>query len=174
MIPVLKTLLMAMVALKTVSAEGSASGTVQKLNLFSSSLFHAVAKGNPGQTNLITSPFTTGVTLAMAACGAQGQTLSQFKTMFNILPRDKIDMPGYQVIIDDLNNIRQNKLALTNKMFTAKHFIVNGDYKDLTDNYFRSVAQAVDFTQPEIAGNTINTWVRRNTNNLINNIIPGL
>ncbi|XP_076757219.1 serine protease inhibitor 3/4-like [Xylocopa sonorina] len=182
----LKTLLVAMFALKTVAVEGSITGTVQKLNLYSSSFFHVrkfnneistksvAAEGNPDQRNLITSPFSMGLTLAMATCGAQGQTLDQFKKMFNISPADKIDISDHQAIIDDLNNIRENELIFTNKVFIAEHFHMNGVFKNLIENYYHSVAQAIDFTAPEIAANTMNTWVKENTKNHIHHIFDNL
>ncbi|XP_017755137.1 PREDICTED: antichymotrypsin-2-like isoform X3 [Eufriesea mexicana] len=138
-------------------------------NQFSSSLFQAVIEEKPG--NLIISPLSAGIVLAMAAFGARGKTESQFRTVLHLPSPDSLATCGYQALIDNLNNVHENKLALANKAFIAENFNINSSYKDLTQTYFRSVTQSINFAKSLEAVNIINRWVEQNTNNLIQDII---
>ncbi|XP_029041124.1 antichymotrypsin-2-like isoform X1 [Osmia bicornis bicornis] len=138
-------------------------------NQFSSSLFQCVVKENPG--NLIMSPLSAAVVLAMAAYGARGETEKQFKKVLRLPSPDTLGTSGYQSLIDNLNNVKENKLLLANKVFPAEKFSVKPTYKELTENYFRSVTQLVNFAKSEEAANIINTWVQQNTNDRIKDIV---
>ncbi|CAK9818476.1 Serine protease inhibitor 3/4 (Fragment) [Anthophora plagiata] len=138
-------------------------------NQFSSSFLQTVVEENPG--NLIISPLSAAVVLAMVAYGARGETENQFKKLLRLPSPDSFGTSGYQMLIDNLNSVQENKLVLANKVFTAERFAVKSSYKDLTETYFRSTTQLLDFAKSEEAANTINTWVQQTTNNLIKNLI---
>ena len=71
--------------------------------------------------------------------------------------------------------MKDNKLAVANKAFIATDLNLKPSYKDLTEVYFRSASQLVNFTHNKEALNTINSWAEKNTNNLIKELItPGL
>ncbi|CAL7940868.1 unnamed protein product [Xylocopa violacea] len=139
-------------------------------NEFSSLFYQTVAEKTPG--NLIMSPLSAAIVLAMAAYGSRGETENQFKKLLH-LPSANGES-GYQALIDNLNKIQENKLQLANKIFTAEHLDMKPTYKELTETYFHSIAQAVDFAKSQQAADTINGWVEQNTNELIKDLIkPG-
>ncbi|XP_034181366.2 antitrypsin isoform X2 [Osmia lignaria lignaria] len=142
------------------------------INQFSSSLFQCVLEENHG--NIIMSPLSAAVVLAMAAFGARGETEKQLKKALHIPSPDTLGTSGYQSLIDDLNNVKVAKLLLANKVFAAEKFSVKPAYIELTEKYFHSVTQLVNFAKSEEAANTINTWVQQNTNDRIKEIVnPG-
>nr|XP_034181377.1 serine protease inhibitor 3/4-like isoform X11 [Osmia lignaria] len=142
------------------------------INQFSSSLFQCVLEENHG--NIIMSPLSAAVVLAMAAFGARGETEKQLKKALHIPSPDTLGTSGYQSLIDDLNNVKVAKLLLANKVFAAEKFSVKPAYIELTEKYFHSVTQLVNFAKSEEAANTINTWVKQNTNDRIKEIVnPG-
>ena len=56
----------------------------------------------------------------------------------------------------------------------TEKYSVKPSYRELTETYFRSTIQLVDFAKSDEAANIINTWVEGNTNNRINGIVsPG-
>ena len=67
--------------------------------------------------------------------------------------------------------MKDNKLAVANKAFLAASLGLKPSYKDLTEVYFRSASQLVNFAQNKEAANIINSWVEKNTNNLIKELI---
>ncbi|XP_043593781.1 serine protease inhibitor 3/4-like isoform X1 [Bombus pyrosoma] len=138
-------------------------------NQFNFPFFQTVAKHNPG--NLITSPLSVGVVLAMAACGARVNTEAQFRNVLHLPTSDSLATSGYQSLIDNLNNVKDNKLAVANKAFIASDLNLKPSYKNLTEVYFRSASQLVNFAQNKEAANIINSWVEQSTNNLIKELI---
>ncbi|XP_061937508.1 antitrypsin isoform X2 [Apis cerana] len=151
-------------------AENKALSTVlESTNQFSSSLFQAVVKDHSG--NLIMSPLSVDIVLAMTAYGAQGETENQFRNLLHLPSSDNLAKSGYQTLIDNLNDVKENKLLLANKVFVGKNFGIKPIFKDLTKDYFRSATQVINFAKSMEAANIINTWVEQNTNNLIKDLI---
>ena len=62
-------------------------------------------------------------------------------------------------------------MAVANKAFIAADLNLKPSYKDVTEVYFRSASQLVNFAQNKGAVRIINTWVEQNTNNLIKDIL---
>ena len=142
---------------------------MEGVNQFSSSFFQTVLKRNP--VVLITSPLSLSVVLAMAAYGARGNTEAQFRNVLHLPTSDSLAVSGYQSLIDDLNSIKDNKLTVANKIFVAARLNLRPSYKHLTEVYFRSVSQLVNFARNKEAANMINSWVEQSTNNLIKDLI---
>ena len=67
--------------------------------------------------------------------------------------------------------MKDNKLAVANKVFVAASLNLKPSYKNLTEVYFRSSSQLVNFAQSQEAANIINSWAEQNTNNLIKELI---
>lgn len=63
--------------------------------------FQAVASDNPG--NLIASPLSAQVVLAMAAYGANSTTAEQMRSVLHIPENDELAQIGYQSLIETLN-----------------------------------------------------------------------
>ncbi|XP_017878948.1 antichymotrypsin-2-like isoform X4 [Ceratina calcarata] len=141
----------------------------QSSNQFSSSFFKTVVDENPG--NLISSPLSAAVVLAMTGYGAGGETANQFKKVLHLPSPDSLGHTGYQKLIDTLNNVKKNKLLIANKVFTTDKFPPKPTYTQLTQTYFRSATQMLDFAKNVEAAQIINAWVEQNTNNLIKDLI---
>ncbi|XP_076653179.1 antitrypsin isoform X5 [Halictus rubicundus] len=145
------------------------NAVAQGTNQFSGSLFQAVVQESP--SNLIMSPLSAAVVLSMAAYGAGGETERQLKQGLHIPSPDQFGLTGYKTLITDLNSVTDNKLLLANKAFVNNAFTLKPSYKALTENYFQSVTESVNFQQSEQAANTINVWVKEKTNNHIDSIV---
>ncbi|XP_076671471.1 antichymotrypsin-2 isoform X2 [Andrena cerasifolii] len=161
--------LIAVAMANTVGDNQALRAVSQGTNAFSSQLFQTVVEENPG--NLIMSPLSAAVVLAMAAYGARGETENQFKKVLHLPSTDSLGTSGYQALIDNINNVKENTLVLANKVFTAEKFSVKPSYRELTETYFRSITQLVNFAKSDEAAATINTWVKENTNNRIDGIV---
>ncbi|XP_048265793.1 antichymotrypsin-2-like isoform X1 [Bombus terrestris] len=147
----------------------SLRSVVEGANQFSSSFFQTVVRHNPG--NLITSPLSASIVLAMTAFGARGNTVAQFRNVLHLPTSESLATSGYQSLIDNLNNVKDNKLAVANKVFVAASLNLKPSYKNLTEVYFRSSSQLVNFAQSQEAANIINSWAEQNTNNLIKELV---
>ncbi|XP_057318332.1 uncharacterized protein LOC130663229 [Microplitis mediator] len=121
--------------------------------------------------NLICSPLSAGIVLSMTAFGARGNTEKQMRSSLRMPEDDAVGKRGFQALIDNLNNVKKVELKLAQKVFTASGFELKPDFKDITENYFRSAAQDLDFTKSEEAAKIINTWCEEHTNNRIKDVI---
>ncbi|XP_043519650.1 antichymotrypsin-2-like isoform X1 [Frieseomelitta varia] len=142
---------------------------VEGTNQFSSLFFQYVVGDNSG--NLIISPLSVDVVLAMVGLGAGGNTEAQFRKVLSLPTPNNLAAIGYQTLIDNLNSVKDNILTLANKIFIAESLDINPSYKNLTEVYFRSASESINFVESTKASETINTWVEKNTNNLIKNLI---
>ncbi|KAK1135511.1 hypothetical protein K0M31_000100 [Melipona bicolor] len=142
---------------------------VEGTNQFSSWFFQYVLEDNSG--NLITSPLSADVVLAMVAFGAGGNTEAQFRKVLSLPTPSNFAATGYQALIDNLNSVKDNILTLANKIFIAESLDIKPSYKNLTEVYFRSASESINFVESMKASEIINTWVEKNTNNLIKNLI---
>lgn len=142
---------------------------VEGTNQFSSWFFQYVLEDH--SSNLITSPLSADVVLAMVAFGAGGNTEAQFRKVLSLPTPSNLAATGYQALIDNLNSVKDNILTLANKIFIAESLDIKPSYKNLTEVYFRSASESINFVESMKASEIINTWVEKNTNNLIKNLI---
>ena len=160
---------MAVAMAEEVDNNQALNAVAQGTNAFSSQLFQTVVEENPG--NLIMSPLSAAVVLGMVAYGARGETENQFRKVLHLPSPDSLGTSGYQALIDITNNAKENTVVLANKVFMTEKYSVKPSYRELTETYFRSTTQLVDFAKSDEAANIINTWVKGNTNNRINDIV---
>ncbi|XP_076634199.1 uncharacterized protein LOC143348166 [Colletes latitarsis] len=134
-------------------------------NEFSFSLLKTVVEENPG--NLVISPLSAAIVLAMAAYGAGGETEMQLKRVLRLSSAQNLGPTGYQTLIDILQNTKENDFVLANKLFAGEKFSMKSNYQQLIENFFRSVVQSINFKKAEEAANMLNAWVQQKTNNRI-------
>lgn len=136
---------------------------------FALNLLNKVAKENE---DLLFSP--TSITLALAMCfaGSQGKTKAQFKkAIFG-------DIDDDLYLYESLNELVMNCNALqgfincnvANRLYCRKSFPVLQTYRDLLQKSFKSDIISVDFN--ENTRSEINQWVSKATQGKIKDIIP--
>ncbi|XP_008551578.1 ovalbumin-related protein X [Microplitis demolitor] len=132
--------------------------------------FYKISSENEAN-NLICSPSSAGIVLSMAAYGARGNTEKQMKSGLHLPENDAVGKEGYQSLIDTLNGLKSARLRLAQKIYVADNFEINPEFKDMTDNNFRSPMEALDFNKADEASQTINGWCAQKTNNRIREIV---
>lgn len=126
-----------------------------------------MSKSNSG--NLLFSPFSVQVVLALAQEGARGATRDELLQGLS-LPNDtqtviKSILPKLTV------NRGDSKLLTANKIYVQNGFEITGEYKSIATGPYRSGAESVDFSQNVQAANTINKWVESQTNDKIKDLL---
>lgn len=148
---------------------------------------YAKLRGKEG--NLFFSPYSISTALAMAYAGAQGQTETQ---MAGALHFPVIAKPGTELsstlirekqrfasvfgkIIKDLNSRSKKggyELRLANALWGQEDYGFLGEFLELIKTNYGGRLNEVDFVRAaETARKTINTWVEKETNNKIKNLI---
>ncbi|XP_063991147.1 uncharacterized protein LOC135169781 [Diachasmimorpha longicaudata] len=136
---------------------------------FSSEFYKVVADND--KKNLICSPLSVSMVLSMLTYGAREKTERELKTVLNFSDNETINKSGYQLLIDALNSIKSVQLKLANRIFVDNSLKINQEFQELTETYFRSASQNVDFKNTVEASNTINNWCQEKTNGRITNVV---
>ncbi|KAK0085866.1 hypothetical protein PV325_004306 [Microctonus aethiopoides] len=147
----------------------SLQSIVSSIDKFSPKFYKSLVKN--GNNNLVCSPISVSMVLSMAAFGAYGETQKELRMGLNLLTTDEEIKRGIQSLTDTLNSIEASELQLANKMFTNTGFEVNPEFRNITETFFRSTTQSIDFRNTLTACQIINNWCEKQTNNRIRDVM---
>ncbi len=122
--------------------------------------------------NVFLSPASISTALTMTLNGAAGQTREQMRDVLGFSDIDQANVnSGFAYLIEMLNRDADGvEISLANSIWVRKGFSVLESFKEINRDYFASTIDELDFSKPE-AKDTINNWVKDNTNGLIESII---
>lgn len=120
---------------------------------------------NIEEKNPVLSPVSAYLALSMAGCGADGATSDEFRSVLG-------DM---EVFSDDMvNSLAQNgdvlNLSIANSAWIDDEFIVEDDWLGIIRSLMHAEAFQTDLSTTE-AMNSMNYWIARQTNGMIDNMI---
>ena len=131
---------------------------------------HIVAK--LPEKNIISSSYSISASMGMVQVGARGTTEEQIKAGMAYPENDNILLEGNQ---EFLNLIKSNDnfiLDAVNRLYIQNGFPINKAYLETVGRHFLATAEHVDFAQIEFVRTLINTWVKKNTHDMIDLLIP--
>lgn len=149
------------------------------LDAFAADLYRTLAR-KPG--NLVLSPYSVAVALAMTRDGAAGETRAQMDAVlhasmakdldagFNALEQALAKRPGKYEVGDQTLDL---DLATANRLWGQKGFSFEAPFLDGLSAYYGAGMQIVDYERAtEDARRTINAWVAGRTHDRIKDLIP--
>jgi serine protease inhibitor len=141
-------------------------------NQFAFSLLQKVSESEDASKNIMISPLSINLALAMTTNGAKENTLSQ---MLETLGFQDFEMEEFNefflLLVEALLELdNQVDLSIANSIFYRNTFDVLQSFLDINQEYYNAEISALDFNSPD-AVTTINNWVADNTNNKITEII---
>jgi serpin B len=141
-------------------------------NAFTLKLFKNLNGANNGGDNLFISPLSVSFALGMTSNGAAGQTLDAFKNTLNFAGLTQDQVNGYyNNLVTNLPELDPNTtLKIANSIWYRQGFSVQPLFLQTDSSNFHAKIQALDFNNPGSV-NTINSWVKDNTNGKIPSII---
>lgn len=124
------------------------------------------------QGNILISPASVYLALGMTYNGSDGETR---QAMLDTLKAANISPEEFNEACRDYISIlrvmgKKTELSIANSIWYRDGFPVSDDFLQINANYFDSEAESLDFSQPA-AIDTINKWVKTQTNNTIDKII---
>ncbi|MAO65238.1 MAG: proteinase inhibitor I4 serpin [Balneola sp.] len=144
---------------------------VETSESFSFNLFKQTVE-QADDENVFISPLSISIALGMTMNGAEGETFEQMRQTlaFSGLTQQEIN-EGYESLITLLKEVDPKvSMEVANSVWSNKGFAVQEEFKQTLAEYFNAEATELDFRDPE-AKDVINTWVKENTNGLIEKII---
>jgi len=145
-------------------------------NDFGFRLLHSlIASGN--EDNVIVSPLSVSIALAMVFSGARGSTREAMARTLGIASLDEgqVSSANHQLLETLRKADPAVQLQIANALWVEAGFALNTSFVDQSRDYYDATAQSLDFSgNPESAVKTINAWVDHNTQGKIPTIIDTL
>ncbi|XP_067006404.2 leukocyte elastase inhibitor [Anabrus simplex] len=154
------------------SGKDAASQTLESVNQFSVKLYQVLADDDR-QGNLIFSPFSVDLVLAMAYVGAGGLTAKEIADGLNVPNNITAVETGYRTVMGDLEGkTRAVTLELANKLYADKSGQIYLEYVTKIQDVFKADVGVVDFQNDGRAAlKDINEWAETATHGKIKNVI---
>lgn len=150
------------------SAEGKtlAASTTGAIQSFSMELFQRSAQEGK---NVLVSPISVLMALAMTANGAAGETLTQMEEVFGC-PISELN-PYFQRYLAELSSEEMAALRLANGIWflDSQNFTVSQSFLQANADYYGASAYQAAFD--EATCQEINRWVQEHTDNLIEKLV---
>uniref|UniRef100_A0A0N5B201 SERPIN domain-containing protein n=1 Tax=Strongyloides papillosus TaxID=174720 RepID=A0A0N5B201_STREA len=127
-------------------------------------------ESNKEPKSIIYSPISVGIALAMAYVGSCGEAKEQIKKH---LVGDLDDEELHSKFNEFLNNISKNEefsLECVNKIYVKDGFSLSDTYTQTIMKYYNGQFEQINFTDPNSC-DKINDFVKKATNNIIENLI---
>ena len=158
-----------------------AQNAALSLNTFGLDLYRQLAATSSG--NIVCSPASIALALAMARAGAKGTTAAQLDGALHVAGWDSLG-PGLNALdqalasrngtwTDDQQQQLAVALRIANATFAQRGLTLQPAYLDALASTFGSGLRLVDYTaDPEAARQTINAWVDEQTERRIPQLLP--
>ena len=150
-------------------------GAVSGVNSFG---FELLDNLNPDRENIVISPLSISLALAMAETGAKGKTAEDMSSSLGLagLTSAEVDAFYYKLTRDILQQDEKVDFTIANSMWinTASDIKVRQQYCDACKFYFNSDIFSRDFTNSEGVTKEINAWISDNTAEKIKNLLFGI
>lgn len=148
-------------------------------NAFAFDLYHSMSES---QSNMVFSPYSISLALAMAYTGARGETESQMAQVLHFdLPQERLH-PAFNKLALELNEInasagteenQETQIEVANSLWAQDSYPFRQEYLDTVALNYGTGVRLVDFINNyNPLRLEINTWVREQTKGKINGLLP--
>ncbi|KAJ3617530.1 hypothetical protein MTP99_007243 [Tenebrio molitor] len=139
-------------------------------NLFTAGLYREVSK--TVKENVLVSPFSAEVALALALSGAEGPTAEEIRTTLHLPNNPDLILKTFKSLLTSLEHHDQDyHLRNVNKIYLNKNFAIKNDFRNTALSVFGADLENVEFSQSVEAAKTINDWVEKQTENKIHDLV---
>ncbi|GHV09192.1 serpin [Bacteroidia bacterium] len=141
---------------------------------FAANLFSTINKEEPEKENIVISPLSLNMALAMVWNGAKGETQEAIQNAMGMGDYPSSEVNNYFKKLREtfLKTDPLVQLSIANSIWTRKGFPVKPSFYDTNKNYYNAETRELDFSNAN-APKTINQWCSDNTDDRIKKIIEG-
>ncbi len=141
-------------------------------NKFTFNLLQQVAAAEPSTKNLMLSPLSVSMAIAMTSNGSNGQTLTDIRNAMQFKDFTEAEVNSYyQKVIKQLPELDSRaKLNIANSIWYRNELTVLPSFLETNTINYKAKVSALDFANPS-SKNTINSWVSEQTQGKIPTII---
>lgn len=126
--------------------------------------------------NLFLSPYSISTALAMTSAGARENTLSQMEKTLRFPVEQPRLHPAFGALIGETKAGKGYQLSVANALWCQIDYPIRDEFLQTNETYYGGKPIGVDFAgKTEEARQTINTWVEKQTQDKIKELIkPGI
>ena len=160
--------------MKTIRLNEKSSRLVEADNAFGLELFQQIRAESEAE-NIMISPLSISVALAMAYNGAEGETRDEMEETLRLngLTAAEINA-SYEMLIEALQSLDDEVIfEIANAIYYAEGFSVKPGFLELNETVYDAKVESLNFSAPS-AVETINSWVAEKTRDKIPQIIEQL
>ncbi len=160
---------------KEIQLNEKAAQIVDADNKFGFELFQNVFASETDCDNIMVSPLSVSLALAMTYNGADGETKTAMEKTLKVygLTADEINS-SYQTLVNALGSLDEKVLLqIANAIYCREGFSVEQDFITTNENYYDAEVSALDFGS-DGAVDIINGWVADKTNDKIKKILDNV
>lgn len=157
------------------ASPGLEKNVVEANNRFALDLYTRLADDPANRNdNLFFSPLSISSALAITYEGAQGTTAEEIRSVFHFPENQNAMRSGFAAVIAGLNNkTNAYTLRTANALWAEKTYAFLPDFINTAERYYGARITNLDFANaPEESRITINSWVKEQTENRIQDLIP--
>jgi len=149
-----------------------AASLLKAENEFGFELFKLVYKTETKHENVMLSPLSVSLALAMTYNGANGETKTAMEKTLKVHGLTPADInQSYADLVKSLQSLDPKVLLeIANAIYYRNDFLVEKSFVATNSKFYDASVSALDFNSP-LAVNTINAWVAEKTHNKIKTIL---
>lgn len=170
----MKTIITTLFLLQTLLIKAQETKSILKNNIdFAFDLYKNLDEKDK-EKNVFLSPYSISTAMAMTYSGARGKTAIELAQGMHFNKEIKKSDEEFKWLIDAIISLNNSdvKISVANRLFGDKKFKFNLTYLDGVENNYNAPLEKVDFVKNlEASRININTWVEKQTNNKIKELI---
>jgi serpin B len=170
-------------------AESASSSVPSAINALGVDLYRALA--SQGEGNLLLSPYSIEVALAMAHAGADGETKTEIQRVLHLTGPDEAVAKEFATLAGQLQTMAETskkrvtdakkwggpstpiEINIANRLFVQQSFALSKAFTSHLADLYRAPLQQLDFRKSaEKSRGVINQWVEQQTRKKIRDLIP--
>ncbi len=159
---------------KIIQLDEKSAQLIESDNAFGLEIFRKIREES-AKENIMISPLSISVALAMAYNGAGSDTKTEMENALKLngLTPEQINN-SYKMLIAALQSLDEDVVfELANAIFYAKQFDVKSPFLNTNKNYYDAKVESLDFSSPSSVKH-INDWVAEKTHDKIVKIVESL
>lgn len=159
--------------IKTIKLDEKSAQVVEADNQFGLELFQKISTSETEAENIMISPMSVALALAMTYNGAEGETKTAMEKTLKKhgLTADEINA-SYKTLVNALKSLDSKViLEIANAIYYRDNFEVEKNFVSLNKEYYDAEVSPLDFNATGEALAAINGWVAEKTHDKIENII---
>ena len=160
---------------KPIKVTAKSQQLIRNNNQFGLELFQTVLNNEDSTKNIMISPLSATLALAMTYNGAAGYTKTAFENTFHLngltteeINQSMLDLCDALTSVDKLVDMK-----IANSIWYRNTFHVENDFLNANKKYYHAEVKALNFDDPN-SKNVINNWVDKQTDHKIPSIVDHL